>query len=87
MTERSVEGRHSLVHRIRKRCPAASVGFISSELRFPLLQQLSATDPEAKCLWGPTYTMNAFDFYFGSVPVPALTISVYGFTGFVGHDS
>ena len=46
MAERSVEGRHSRIHRVLKRAPNASVPYLSLEMRFPLLQELLATKPE-----------------------------------------
>lgn len=47
MAERSVEGRHSLIHRIRERAPAASMAYISQEVRYKHLQLLAATNPRA----------------------------------------
>ena len=47
MAERSVEGRHSLISRIRKRAPRAGLPYISLELRFQHLQAMAATEPRA----------------------------------------
>ena len=46
IAERSVEGRHSRIHRILKRAPRAGVAYLSLEMRFPLLQELAATKPD-----------------------------------------
>lgn len=46
VAERSVEGRHSSVHRILKRAPRASICYISLEMRFPYIQRIAATQPE-----------------------------------------
>ena len=45
IAERSVEGRHSVIHHILKRAPRASVPYLSLELRFPSLQRVAATSP------------------------------------------
>lgn len=45
IAERSVEGRHSVIHHILKRAPRASVSYLSLELRFPSLQRVAATSP------------------------------------------
>ena len=46
IAERSVEGRHSRIHRVLKRAPRSSVAYLSLELRFCLLQELVSTQPE-----------------------------------------
>ena len=46
IAERSVEGRHSVIHHIQKRAPRAGVPYLSLELRFGQLQQIAATNPE-----------------------------------------
>lgn len=50
VAERSVEGRHSVLHRVLRRAPRASISYLSLEMRFQHLQQLAATRPE--CLQG-----------------------------------
>ena len=45
IAERSIEGRHAVVNKIQRRAPHSSVGYQSSEMRFKLLQNLSATQP------------------------------------------
>lgn len=47
IAERSVEGRHSLVHRTLERAPRASLAYLSSEVRFKYLQAEAATQPQA----------------------------------------
>lgn len=47
VAERSVEGRHSIINRIRKRCPAARCPYISLEFRFDWMRRVAATTPEA----------------------------------------
>lgn len=46
IAERSVEGRRSLIHRIRERAPAASMAYLSSEIRYQHLERLAATEPK-----------------------------------------
>ena len=45
VAERSVEGRHSLVSRVRKRAPSATTPYVSLELRWPDLQRVATTQP------------------------------------------
>lgn len=45
VAERSVEGRHSNIHRIQKRAPRSNVPYLSLEMRFSHLRQLAATRP------------------------------------------
>ena len=45
VAERSVEGRHSVIHRIQRRAPRASIGYISLEMRFCQLRKIAATNP------------------------------------------
>ena len=47
VAERSVEGRHSRIHRIRERAPSASLAYLSSECRFGSMRALAATSPKA----------------------------------------
>ena len=46
VAERSVEGRHSVINGVLKRAPAASVAYLSSELRFRHLKELTMTQPQ-----------------------------------------
>ena len=46
IAERSVEGRHALVNRIRDRAPSSTVAYISMEMRFRHLQMMAATNPK-----------------------------------------
>ena len=50
IAERSVEGRHSVIHRIQRRAPRASTPYLSLEMRLPYLRRLASTSPE--CLQG-----------------------------------
>lgn len=47
IAERSVEGRHARIHRVRERAPRASVGYLSLEMRFQHLSALACSDPQA----------------------------------------
>jgi hypothetical protein len=55
--ERSIEGKHSIVHFIRKRAPAASTAYISMEIRFKLLLAIALKYPQARCFVSTVFTV------------------------------
>ena len=60
LAERSVEGRHSRIHRIQERAPASSVGYLSLEMRFIELQKLSSSNPEAALMQSDVDFVSSF---------------------------
>jgi hypothetical protein len=50
LTEKNIEGLHSRVAAILKRAPAASLAYISQEMRFNLLCKIMAYYPTAIAL-------------------------------------